>query len=193
MIRTALELWGKAALGLKELAQISIGNGLLIFSILCIYRLALRGGMAVLEHPAEPEAADAASIWRLQLLILRTHFPGIEVLRIMQGHFGAPSPKPTNLLSMNLPGLATEIRQCTVSEQLHRRSAIGLQADGTWATTKLKEYPPALCLALAQCFSTHIKEVLPAESAAVADEFLARCQVLIVHICSAHFGHDFAG
>ena len=116
IIRTASELWGKDALGLKELAQISIGNDLLLFSILCIYRLALRGGLAVLEHPAEPEDVDAASIWRLQILILLTHFPGIEVLHLMQGHFGAPTPKPTNLLCLNLPSLAAALRPPMCSE-----------------------------------------------------------------------------
>lgn len=193
IIRTSEELWGKEALGLKELSQILIGNDLLLFSILCIYRLALRGGMAVLEHPAEPEQEEAASIWRLQILILLTHFPGIEVLRIMQGHFGAPSPKPTNLLCLNLPSLAAALRQCTVSEQLPRRVAIGLQADGSWATSRLKEYPPALCLALAQCFSTHIAEVPIATEDALVDDFLEQCRGLIVQHYSGHMGQDFAG
>lgn len=193
IIRTAAELWGKEALGLKELAQISIGNDLLLFSILCIYRLALRGGIAVLEHPAEPEDVDAASIWRLQILILLTHLPGIEVLRIMQGHFGAPTPKPTNLLSLNLPGLAAALRRCAVSEQLPRRIAIGLQADGSWATSQLKEYPPALCLALAQCFFTHATEVPSAEPTADAAMFLERCKGLLIQDFSTHFGRDFAG
>ena len=81
VIRTVQELWGLEALGLKELRQIALGNDLLLFSLTCIYRLALGGGFAVLEHPAEPEQADAASIWRLQITILLTHFPGVEVLR----------------------------------------------------------------------------------------------------------------
>lgn len=74
-----------------------------------------------------------------------------------------------------------------MSEQLPRRIAIGLQADGSWATSQLKEYPPALCLALAQCFSTHAKEVPPAAQPADAANFLDRCKGLIVQNFSAHF------
>ena len=144
------------ALGLKELRQIALGNDLLLFSLACIYRLALGGGFAVLEHPAEPEQADAASIWRLQITILLTHFPGVEVLRISQGHFGARTPKPTNLLSLNLPGLKEELNQHSVCDNLPKRAAIGRQQDGSWATSQLKEYPPALCFAFASCFlSSH--------------------------------------
>ena len=159
VIRNVKELWGLEALGLKELRQIPLGNDLLLFSLACIYRLALRGGFAVLEHPAKPEQEDAASIWRLQITILLTHFPGVEVLRISQGHFGARTPKPTNLLSLNLPGLKVELTKHSVCDSLPRRAAIGRQQDGSWATSQLKEYPPALCFALASCFFHHIQSV----------------------------------
>ena len=193
VIRTAAELWGLNALGLKELAQISIGNDLLLFSIFCLFRLALRGGVGILEHPAEPDAEDAAAIWKLQILILLTHLPGVEVLQIMQGHFGAPSPKPTQLLSLNLPGLPAALHQCTVCDQPPRRSAIGLQSDGQWATSKLKEYPPALCFAFAKCFFTHLKSVPISTDSAQAETFLSKCQSLLVQHFSDHFGKDFAG
>ena len=99
VIRNASELWGFAALGLKELAQVSMGNELLLFSLVCIFRLALTGGVAILEHPAEPESEEAASIWRLQIVILLTHLPGVEVLRVLQGHFGAPVPQSPRICS----------------------------------------------------------------------------------------------
>ena len=193
VIRNASELWGFAALGLKELAQVSMGNELLLFSLVCIFRLALTGGVAILEHPAEPESEEAASIWRLQIVILLTHLPGVEVLRVLQGHFGAPSPKPTHLLSLNLPNLPEALSACAVCEQPPKRSAIGLQSDGQWATAKLKEYPPALCFAFAKCFFTHLRAV-PIDSHAVqADDFLSQCKTLLVQDFSVHFGKDFAG
>ena len=193
IIRNASELWGFDALGLKELEQVSMGNELLLFSLVCIFRLALRGGVAILEHPAEPDAADAASIWRLQIVILLTHLPGVEVLLVLQGHFGAPSPKPTHLLSLNLPGLPAALRECAVCEQPPKRSAIGLQTDGQWATAKLKEYPPALCFAFAKCFYTHLRSVRIDDSAAQADDFLSQCKTLLVQDFSVHYGKDFAG
>jgi len=193
VIRNVQELWGLEALGLKELRQIALGNDLLLFSLACIYRLALGGGFAVLEHPAEPDKADAASIWRLQITILLTHFPGVEVLRISQGHFGARTPKPTNLLSLNLPGLKEELNQHSVCDNLPKRAAIGRQHDGSWATSQLKEYPPALCFALASCFFHHINKVPVAASTESADHFLDMCQSLLVQSFSDHIGRDFAG
>ena len=193
VIRTAAALWGLDALGLKELAQIMTGNDLLLFSIECLFRLALRGGVGILEHPAEPESADAAAIWKLPILILLTHFPGVEVLKLLQGHFGAPSPKPTQLLTLNMPGLPAMLTQCAVCNQPPRRCAIGLQADGQWATAKLKEYPPLLCLAFARCFYTHLNSVPACPVSPHADEFLAKCQSLIVQKFTDHFGNDYAG
>ena len=173
--------------------QVSMGNELLLFSLVCIFRLALCGGVALLEHPAEPDSEDAASIWRLQLVILLTHLPGVEVLSVMQGLFGAPSPKPTHLLSLNLPGLPAVLNECAVCEKPPKRSAIGLQQDGQWATTKLKEYPPALCLAFAKCFFTHVRSVAFDPNAPQANEFLSQCKTLIVQDYSVHFGKDYAG
>ena len=193
IIRNTSELWGFDALGLKELEQVSMGNELLLFSLVCIFRLALGGGVAILEHPAEPASEDAASMWRLQIVILLTHLPGVEVLHVLQGHFGAPSPKPTHLLSLNLPELPAALRECTVCEQPPKRSAIGLQTDGQWATAKLKEYPPALCFAFAKCFYTHLRSVRIDDSAAQADDFLSQCKTLLVQDFSVHFGKDFAG
>ena len=118
---------------------------------------------------------------------------GVEVLHVLQGQFGAPSPKPTHLLSLNLPELPAALRECAVCEQPPKRSAIGLQTDGQWATAKLKEYPPALCFAFAKCFYTHLRSVRIDDSAAQADDFLSQCQTLLVQDFSVHFGKDFAG
>lgn len=193
VIRTATELWGMDALGLKELVQIALGNDLLLFAVACIYRLALCSGFAVLEHPAEPDPADAASIWRLKIIILLTHFPGVEVLKIHQGHFGARTPKPTNLLCLNLTSLKAELTKHTVCDSLPRRVAIGRQEDGSWATSQLKEYPPALCFALASCFFRHIREIPVSDCTDSADHFITLCQSLIVQAYSDHYGMDFAG
>ena len=45
IIRNTSELWGFDALGLKELEQVSMGNELLLFSLVCIFRLALGGAL----------------------------------------------------------------------------------------------------------------------------------------------------
>ncbi|CAL1149915.1 unnamed protein product [Cladocopium goreaui] len=114
-------------------------------------------------------------------------------LKISQGHFGARTPKPTNLLSLNLPGLKEELNQHSVCDNLPKRAAIGRQHDGSWATSQLKEYPPALCFALASCFFHHIVKVPVAARTEPADHFLDLCQSLLVQSFSEHIGRDFAG
>eukprot|EP00435_Cladocopium_sp_Y103_P014745 s1030_g3.t1 len=80
VLRSAHELWGFAALSIRELLQVQIGNSLLMFALTCIFRLALHGGVAVLEHPAEPPDASAASIWKLPIVILLSLMPGAELV-----------------------------------------------------------------------------------------------------------------
>ena len=97
VIRYVDDPWGLASLRPKELDQILMGNLLLGFALECMMLLALCGGAGVLEHPKEPEPEHMVSSWRLlivQLLLLLPH----------EGLLGAPSPKPTALLVLGLPG-----------------------------------------------------------------------------------------
>eukprot|EP00435_Cladocopium_sp_Y103_P006401 s5384_g2.t1 len=180
VLRSANELWGFEALSIRELFQVQIGNSLLMFALACIFRLALHGGVAVLEHPAEPPDATAASIWKLPIVILLSLMPGVEILEIFQGYFGAPTPKPTSLLCLNLPDLGAVLHSHMICEFLPQRSAIGKQTDGSWATAKLKEYPPGLCFALAHGFYRQLSSTLPDKCAESAKGFLNSCQPLLV-------------
>lgn len=66
-----------------------------------------------------------------------------------QGLLGATSPKPTNLLVVNLSDLMWVLHGCRLRKELPTASSIGKDHWGRWRTTALKEYLPALCMGLA--------------------------------------------
>eukprot|EP00435_Cladocopium_sp_Y103_P006413 s3376_g2.t1 len=137
-------LWGFESLSLRELAQILVGNELLLFAFEAILGLVHTQGIALLEHPAEPQKEQSASIWKLPFLKQLVRAPNVERHRFAQGLMGAPTPKPTELLALNLPG------KWRVRSQLPRNFALGKNQQGVWNTAVLKEYPPAMCGSLAE-------------------------------------------
>ena len=60
--RTKEEMWGAASLSLRELRDVSVGNELLIFTLLAFIYLYISQGFAIVEHPAAPRDEQAASI-----------------------------------------------------------------------------------------------------------------------------------
>ena len=148
-LRSAFELWGLPSLSLKEVAQVAVGNELLLFAIELLFVLAIHSGFGILEHPAEPADPSRPSIWRLPLMRLRSCFSSVRVFDFAQGLLGAATPKPTSLLALNLPSLPKDTRAHHVCSDLPRRSAIGLSDKGHWNISPLKEYPPALNRAMA--------------------------------------------
>eukprot|EP00435_Cladocopium_sp_Y103_P012460 s1027_g3.t1 len=118
VLRTADALWGLPHLRLRELLQIDVGNLLLLFTAEAFLRLAFAGGCAIVEHPREPDEPELASIWRLPIFHLLRSFLGVEFLSLNQGLLGAASAKPTNLMTLNLPGLERTIVQHQVSNVL---------------------------------------------------------------------------
>ena len=192
-VRDATDLWGHASLALKELLQVCVGNDLLTFTLICIMYLALYDGVAVMEHPAQPSSEQAASVWKLPIMQVILSLPGFELLTLCQGVLGAATPKPTLLLTLNLPELQGILHQHRVTRELPRRAAIGKTSDGGWATTSLKEYPPAFCKGLASAFYSAIQTPLDVEHSACPDDFLSKCAHLFVQKFSCHLGQDYAG
>lgn len=66
-------------------------------------------------------------------------------LDVLQGYFGADSPKPTTLMlsGVELPD-AQHCERSLRSATCAKGSNIGLEG-GKWRTSHLKEYPPAFC------------------------------------------------
>eukprot|EP00435_Cladocopium_sp_Y103_P039654 s578_g10.t1 len=143
-------LWGFESLSLRELAQILVGNELLLFAFEAVLGLVHTQGVALLEHPAEPQKEQSASIWKLPFLQQLVRAPNVERHRFAQGLMGAPTPKPTELLTLNLPGVLRTLHKWRVRSQLPKNFALGKNQQGEWCTAVLKEYPPAMCGSLAE-------------------------------------------
>lgn len=105
VVRTPDAPWGMDELRIGELHQVTIGTLLLGFSLECMLALALHSGSGILEHPKDPEEETTVSIWRLPVVQMLLQLPGLRLVHLSQGLFGAPSPKPTTLLVLRLHSL----------------------------------------------------------------------------------------
>ena len=155
-VRTREAPWGMACLTLKELAQVKIGNLLLFVALQFAYVAWCAGTMMALEHPAEPPSPYSVSIWRLEVVRFLMMQSKVCRWRIFQGRFGAPSPKPTDLLLIHPPDNFREILESfQTSQRLPTETSIGRNEKGVFKTQRLKEYPVPLCRALAQLSFVH--------------------------------------
>lgn len=192
IIRTEEHLWGLPSLALKELLQIAVGNELLTFTLLVACVMVQTGGIGIVEHPAEPTEENAASIWKLPIVQALLAAPGVTRRRVAQGLFGAPSPKPTDLMVINLPDLPLELRRWMTRTELPKGKAIGLNKEGKWQTGFLKEYPPAFCGALATAIRCGLDGIPVVEKNPPSAEDLERWRVMNQTQYSDHLGADYA-
>ena len=191
ILRTADQLWGLPSLALKEWEQVLTGNQLLSFTLLMAVIMVQVAGIGAIEHPAEPDDAEAASIFPAVLALLNA--PGVQRHRLAQGLFGAPSAKATELMAINMPSLVTNLRSWMLRKELPRGASIGLTSDGQWRTGVLKEYPPAMCGALASSFRHELDQVQTKAGGDPTAQDLALWASLEVTSYSAHIGADYAG
>ena len=185
-------MWGLPSLALKELVQIATGNELLTFTLLLASVMIQTGGIGIVEHPAEPTEEQAAAIWKLPFVQALLAAPGVTRRRLAQGLFGAPSPKPTDLLVVNLPDLAMELRKWMTRSELPKGRAIGLSQEGHWRTGFLKEYPPAFCGAMATAIRRGLDSMEVVEQEPPSPEDLKRWKAMNMAAYSRHLGTDFA-
>ena len=169
VVRTASRPFGKKDLTRREHNQVDLGSGLLGVALHLVSISICCGAVAILEHPEQDEQnCHAASIWRLPVVRMMHRFANCTSARLLQGHYGGKTPKPTRLLFVNATDeLETLIVQgrCTA---LPKRTAVGRKCDGSWATTELKEYPGGLCRLLAEIIECSLP---PTGQAAVPREF----------------------
>lgn len=193
-IRSAMDLWGFWSLSLKEKMQILDGHRLLAFSILCMILLEQVDGAGVLEHPAEPKDPESASIWKLPLMELLLQLPGFDKITFAQGLLGADSVKSTTLLVLNLPTLPAAIRKHAISAEMPHGRSIGLDQQGHFKTSVLKEYPPALCSALAASFADFLHaNSSPTEGRhSLPEDVKERLAQMVCHEYGSSIGPDHA-
>jgi len=192
VLRDMEEIWGRAALALREIRQLDVGNLLLLFTLELLINLALEGGIGCLEHPGPPEDATKASIWRLPVVQFLLAWPEFEFLEISQGLWGAPSRKPTGLMLLNMQHMVAQLRKWQVATDVPRGTSIGLTKDGIWATSLLKEYPPALCAGLAGGFVQTLQEHPVDEFVVPTSDFRRQAKDMLVSEMGPCAGPDFA-
>ena len=193
VVRDASHLWGLQCLALKEVKQVITGNELLTFTLLMAGQVVCTGGSGVVEHPAEPEEPEVASIWKLPVMLALMQAPGVQRLRLSQGLFGAPTAKPTELLTINMPKLPLYLRKWLTRPELPRGQAIGVTEEGFFRTALLKEYPPALCGALAEAFRDQLDQLIVMDTEMPPETDIAKWTSMSVTEYSRHIGADFAG
>lgn len=195
VIRNLEHLWGLPCVRIKELMQLYTGNTLLGFALVIFLEICLIDGVAILEHPAEPlHDPHAASIWKLPLVRAILALPTVEKIRFSQGLLGAFAPKPTQLMTANLPHLMLDLHACRVRTEIPHAAAIGKNSDGSWKTTILKEYPPALCRSMAISFARALDQIQVDPSVPEPPEaLLSHFTAMDVKTYGSTIGADFAG
>lgn len=193
VLRTASCPWGKEALRLRELRQLSVGNSLMGFQLEAVVDLFCVGGIALTEHPAPPKAETSVSIWRTPILRLLLSLPGFELLQLAQGLWGAKSPKPTSLLVLNAPGIQQDLLQWQIARDVPVQTSIGIDLAGGWSTAALKEYPPALNGALAQGLHKAICQCPVDETVQIPQDVRDLCSPMDCKDFGSTIGPDFAG
>ena len=192
-VRSGDALWGLPSLALRELTDVIFGNTLLFFAVTILIHLAGNGGYGLLEHPAEPDELDAASIWKLPIFYLLLEIPGFKRVRFLQGLFGAPSAKPAEFLTLNMPWVLHCLHKGRISVNPPKGGSIGLDREGNFRTAILKEYPPALCKCIAEAFHRSLSCLEDASTADVDSDFIQRCINMTCTEYSHRIGRDFAG
>ena len=111
---------------------------------------------------------------------------------MLQGHFNATSPKPTEFLLVNVCDEAEQLFVAGRCSSLPKAVSIGLNEKGEWQTAHLKEYPAALCAVLGDIFVR--SQPPPADGIPVPDWFLEVCEELTGDFNhEAGMGMDYCG
>lgn len=179
-LRSTERLWGLPNLSMKEIEQLRVGSKLYIHNTLIDLLVVKHGGIALLEHPADPQEDPKPSSWQSQLhKVYAAALPGTEPIRIDQWKYGADSIKPTVIRSM---GGDKRTRFDLLSHQNHElprptKILAGVDESGKFKTAAAKEYPSLLSRALATTLLQTIQRGLRGRS--------LRC------VKAAFLGNDF--
>ena len=150
VLRTNAKPFGKLDLSKREDEQVTFGTRLLAVAVKLLCVALAHGKTGVLEHPAgDDNEPHLVSIWKTAILRLLQLFPRVTKVRVLQGHYGGKTVKPTDLLLVNVTDRAEELFLQQRTTALPTATAIGKNHEGKWKTAVLKAYPPDFCEAIA--------------------------------------------
>ena len=143
--------WGFPSLDLKEIKQVTTGNVLFYITAIFVAWVLTHGGCATVEHPQGRKASEGRfTIWFSAFLRRLQQHQECSTFTFCQGYLGQVSLKPTTFLLVRLPMFPRVQRRLAVHKGPFR-TLQGKKADGAgWETSAAKEFPPSLCLAIAQ-------------------------------------------
>ena len=112
-LRSQDEIWGLRDLPCKYHKQVWVGNVLSRSCIELAVRAAACGAFGIIEHPDPSWLKDeqVPSSWGIAETLLLSELECVQVIKLDQCMVGAPSRKPTKLLSVNLPDLELRVGQ----------------------------------------------------------------------------------
>ena len=142
--------WGLPGLEPRELRQLANGSSLALQTIYVVVWTLVTGGCFLVEHPAPSKDEWKAALCRVALIKMLLGLPEVRLGVYAQGDWGAASTKPTALLSLRIPRLATSmLRWRRPTPMADRVTAIGRTESG-FRTAALKEYPEYFSAGVAQ-------------------------------------------
>ena len=161
-----------------ELKKCQIGTHLFLACLDLPCRVAAAGGWATKEQPRDPGIEPFPSFYHSAEVDYAIQMFGFAIYNTDQCPFGAPTVKPTGLLS-NDSSISTICRSCHHGGA-HRR-AYGRNRFGGFHSTATARYPSLFCKALAQRCLAHIASNgffrAVEDSPAVGDSLFADRQV----------------
>lgn len=148
--------WCLPGLDSKELRQITVGNALFFVAIVFASWLLIGGGCASIEHPKGCLPSEGRfTIWVSTFMRRLCLYESCFQYTFCQGPLGQVSLKPTTFMLLRLPSFP-RLRRKLATFKGPFESLGGQNSDGSWKTSRAKEFPPNLCQAIAeavQCFS----------------------------------------
>ena len=176
-LRSGMYPFGILGISRKHHLQVSAGSAFANFSI-CLSGAALTvGARGVLEHPAPFELPDSTCIWKNPLMQKLLLHPGAELVEINQSDYGQLSIKPTGLLGLHLHDFRKVLREARIPPLLRKakRLKMGCQLEnGLFTTAPLKEYPVALCDAIASALLNTVPSSTPSSCPSESAEWRER-------------------
>ena len=79
--------------------------------------------------------------------------PGMRLIHLAQGLYGAPSSKQTTLLVLRMSGLERHLHDARLCSHIITGASVGKTDTGHFKTSPLKEYSLGFCTALAKGFA----------------------------------------